>query len=171
MSEKQETTTDRDDPAGTEDEQHDAEASAGVAAETSAEVDAGAKRTADHEAEREAARQRLERQWRCRVLAAEDLPFDWHFIRNDTVAGIASYHQHPESGNVLIPAGRWHWLRMWSTAFLIPHFWVIDFFSQGLRYKMYPQHSGLRYETLAKDEQVYISISQNEFDILKEEAP
>lgn len=143
---------------------------AGSEASQGESVDEGQKRAADYRAERDRVRQVLEQRWRCRIIGAKDAPFDWYFIRNDTVAGVASYTQHRESGNVLIPVYRWQALRQWSTMVLRPHFWVVDFLSQGIRYKMFPQHSGVNFEMLAKDDEVYVTIPQNTFDILKEEA-
>jgi hypothetical protein len=137
-------------------------------AEGSAELDAESKRHTDFQQERERVRLVLEDRWRCRVFTETEGMFDWYFIRNDTVAGIASYTQHRESGNVLIRARRWHHLRMWSTALRVPHFWVVDFLSQGIRYKMWPPMTGERFELLAKDDTVWVSIPQNTFDILKE---
>ena len=123
---------------------------------------------ANFPAERVAAAERLASAWRCRIIETNVFPFDWFAVRSDQPSSLVNYLQHPDSGNVLIPAYRWIELRRYSTAFRLPHLWVIDFFAQGLRYKMYPPTTGISHEKVVIEGEVYVTIPQNDFDILKE---
>jgi len=135
----------------------------------SEKVDEAARDHAAFTKVRESAAEKLTASWKCVVAEADEYPFDWIFVRNDIPATLASYHQHKTKGNVLIPAHRWYNLRTWSVNFMLPHIWIVDMFASGLRYKLYPQHSGFRPPTMFKDGVLYITLGQNDFDILRDQ--